>query len=182
MFFHCKRHHKRKYRHSCVSSLRRSCAPDMRTCTAGWQHHFVSNARYHFVLPALKGPKSMASPHYFPSIVEAKLNGSNVGVPTLAPEQESHSSLYTAPASIVDSHTHLLHGVVHLNGYGHLLRINGMEGGSVHLTGCPGLVPVLSELRRAECCGKFYTLFAFVLFVGSEPCYKLHPHTCGFYC
>ncbi|KAK1348655.1 hypothetical protein POM88_054955 [Heracleum sosnowskyi] len=26
--------------------------------------------------------------------------------------------------------THLLHGVVHSNGYGHLLRVNGREGGS----------------------------------------------------
>lgn len=31
--------------------------------------------------------------------------------------------------------THLLHGVVHTNGYGHLLRINGREGGSRFLTG-----------------------------------------------
>ncbi|XP_026659538.2 PHD finger protein At1g33420-like [Phoenix dactylifera] len=32
--------------------------------------------------------------------------------------------------------THLLHGVVHANGYGHLLRINGREGGSKILRGC----------------------------------------------
>ncbi|XXG73357.1 hypothetical protein AAC387_Pa07g2289 [Persea americana] len=31
--------------------------------------------------------------------------------------------------------THLLHGVVHVNGYGHLLRINGREGGSKFLSG-----------------------------------------------
>ncbi|KAE8689221.1 RING/FYVE/PHD zinc finger superfamily protein isoform 2 [Hibiscus syriacus] len=32
--------------------------------------------------------------------------------------------------------SHLLHGVVHSNGYGHLLRVNGREGGSRVLTGC----------------------------------------------
>ncbi|KAF5751752.1 PHD finger protein [Tripterygium wilfordii] len=32
--------------------------------------------------------------------------------------------------------THLLHGVVHVNGYGHLLRVNGREGGSRILSGC----------------------------------------------
>ncbi|KAK9692017.1 hypothetical protein RND81_09G235400 [Saponaria officinalis] len=31
--------------------------------------------------------------------------------------------------------THLLHGVVHANGYGHLLRVNGREGGSRVLSG-----------------------------------------------
>eukprot|EP00884_Botryococcus_braunii_P013401 jgi/Botrbrau1/22061/Bobra.0024s0070.1 len=101
----------------------------------GWQHHFVCNARYHFILPAVKGPKSLASPQYLPSFVEAKFDGKNLVVPTLSAEQESHSSLFTAPASVVESHTHLLHGVVHINGFGHLLRINGLEGGSVHVTG-----------------------------------------------
>ncbi|PSS21330.1 PHD finger protein [Actinidia chinensis var. chinensis] len=32
--------------------------------------------------------------------------------------------------------THLLHGVVHTNGFGHLLRVNGREGGSRVLSGC----------------------------------------------
>ncbi|ONK56714.1 uncharacterized protein A4U43_C10F11970 [Asparagus officinalis] len=36
----------------------------------------------------------------------------------------------------LEDSSHLLHGVVHANGYGHLLRINGREGGSKHLTGC----------------------------------------------
>lgn len=31
--------------------------------------------------------------------------------------------------------THLLHGVVHGNGFGHLLRVNGREGGSRFLSG-----------------------------------------------
>ena len=35
----------------------------------------------------------------------------------------------------LDDSSHLLHAVVHANGYGHLLRVNGREGGSRHLTG-----------------------------------------------
>ncbi|XP_054817398.1 PHD finger protein At1g33420-like isoform X2 [Prosopis cineraria] len=36
----------------------------------------------------------------------------------------------------LESTTHLLHGVVHANGHGHLLRVNGREGGSKFLSGC----------------------------------------------
>ena len=38
-------------------------------------------------------------------------------------------------SSAFESSAHLLHGVLHTNGFGHLLRINGLEGGSAHLTG-----------------------------------------------
>lgn len=36
----------------------------------------------------------------------------------------------------LENTSHLLHGVVHSNGYGHLLRVNGKEGGSRVLSGC----------------------------------------------
>ena len=32
---------------------------------------------------------------------------------------------FSTPPSIYDSRAHLLHGVLHLNGFGHLLRVNG---------------------------------------------------------
>lgn len=35
----------------------------------------------------------------------------------------------------IEDNTHLLHGVVHANGYGHLLTLNGREGGSKLLSG-----------------------------------------------
>ncbi|PIA59751.1 hypothetical protein AQUCO_00400567v1 [Aquilegia coerulea] len=38
-------------------------------------------------------------------------------------------------ARAFDLHTHLLHGLVHCNGFGHLLCINGIEGGSSCLCG-----------------------------------------------
>ncbi|KAF6146540.1 hypothetical protein GIB67_008826, partial [Kingdonia uniflora] len=37
--------------------------------------------------------------------------------------------------SVYDFHSHLLHGLIHCNGYGHLLCINGLEGGSEFLCG-----------------------------------------------
>lgn len=39
--------------------------------------------------------------------------------------------------SVLDSQSHLLHGMLHANGFGHLMRINGLEGGSSSLTGQP---------------------------------------------
>ena len=38
--------------------------------------------------------------------------------------------------SQMEDNTHILHGVVHSNGYGHLLTLNGREGGSSILSGC----------------------------------------------
>lgn len=36
---------------------------------------------------------------------------------------------------VMDIQTHLLHGLIHCNGFGHLLCINGIEGGSKYLCG-----------------------------------------------
>ena len=49
--------------------------------------------------------------------------------------------------------THLLHGVLHANGFGHLCRINGPEGGSTTLSGTQ-LMAVwdgLCTVLRARC-------------------------------
>ena len=35
----------------------------------------------------------------------------------------------------MELHTHALHGVVHANGFGHLLRVNGREGQGRRITG-----------------------------------------------
>ncbi|MED6155020.1 hypothetical protein PIB30_001702 [Stylosanthes scabra] len=39
------------------------------------------------------------------------------------------------PEDAIDNQGHLLHGVIHCNGYGHLVCINGIEGGSKVLSG-----------------------------------------------
>ena len=49
---------------------------------------------------------------------------------------ESSSFSSSLSASVLESQTHLLHGVLHANGFGHLLRINGRESGSRFLSGC----------------------------------------------
>lgn len=36
---------------------------------------------------------------------------------------------------VFDVQNHLLHGLIHCNGFGHLLCINGIEGGSKNLCG-----------------------------------------------
>jgi hypothetical protein len=35
----------------------------------------------------------------------------------------------------LDNQSYLLHGVIHCNGYGHLVCLNGIEGGSKFLSG-----------------------------------------------
>lgn len=52
-----------------------------------------------------------------------------------AAQVASIADSYTSPNFLLESHSHLLHGVIHINGYGHLLRINGREGGSPDMTG-----------------------------------------------
>lgn len=37
--------------------------------------------------------------------------------------------------SVFDVQSHLLYGLIHGNGFGHLLGINGMDGGSKYLFG-----------------------------------------------
>lgn len=50
-------------------------------------------------------------------------------------------SQFSAPPSIYDSRAHLLHGVLHQNGFGHLLRVNG-EHDRLHV----------APVGRAACC------------------------------
>jgi len=50
-------------------------------------------------------------------------------------------SRVSAPPSIYDSRAHLLHGVLHQNGFGHLLRVNG-EHDRLHI----------APVGRAACC------------------------------
>lgn len=38
-------------------------------------------------------------------------------------------------SEVLELQTHLLHGMIHCNGFGHILCINGIEGGSKYLCG-----------------------------------------------
>lgn len=65
----------------------------------------------------------------------------------------------------LENTTHLLHGVVHSNGFGHLLRVNGREGGSRVLSGCHimDFWDRLCKLLGVRL-GLFFFLILFVLF------------------
>ena len=75
--------------------------------SSGWGHNMVCNKKYHFILPS----KNMMA---------AFLNcGGN---------DEAVKS------NLVELKGHIMHGVFHSNGFGHLLCLNGVETGS-DLTG-----------------------------------------------
>ena len=93
-------------------------------------------------MPAEEGPDSLSDPKSLPAIAAARARGfkgnkSNENEKAFLPTKhaEAHVSPYTAPPSIFDSTRHRLHGLIHSNGYGHLLRVNGREGGSHSATG-----------------------------------------------
>jgi hypothetical protein len=50
-------------------------------------------------------------------------------------EKASSKGTTTTTTATASSRGHLLHGVVHLNGYGHLVALHGLEGGSDFVSG-----------------------------------------------
>lgn len=107
----------------------------------GWGIHPVSVINYHFIIPAETGPDSLGDSKSLVAITEAcrsgKAHEDTIRLPTkvVSETAEHHASIYNADPSIYDSTKHRLHGVIHANGFGHLLRINGMYGGSQSATG-----------------------------------------------
>lgn len=77
--------------------------------------------------------------------------------------------------------THCLHGVVHANGYGHLLRVNGREGGSKYLTGCDimGFWDRICKMLHVRY-GKSYNYCAFLV-ISMVHCRGL-PSIATFFC
>ncbi|PNT15750.2 hypothetical protein POPTR_010G101300v4 [Populus trichocarpa] len=76
----------------------------------GWGQNMICNRKYHFVLPSK-------------DIEAAFLNCQDGAIST------------KDNFNLVQSRGHLMHGIFHSNGFGHLLCVNGMEGGS-DLAGC----------------------------------------------
>lgn len=75
--------------------------------SVGWGHHMICNERFHFLLPS----KNATSEKIKVSIQGLLQKDANA------------------------SKSSLMHAVLHSNGYGHLLHINGFEGGSDFLSG-----------------------------------------------
>ncbi|XP_031400718.1 PHD finger protein At1g33420-like [Punica granatum] len=114
----------------------------------GWSDHPVCGKRYHFIIKA----DGIGIPN-------GNGNGFDIGIggyhkPCICCGDMLHLSdsrckscnhvmteddveewIYHQLEDTANTH-HLLHGVVHANGFGHLLRVNGREGGSRTLSGC----------------------------------------------
>jgi len=95
----------------------------------GWFHHPVNKKQYHFIVhtdfraknkPELRGKRICQVCCCAVSASERKC---------------SVCGDVDKECSILDHQTHLLHGELHGNGFGHLKRINGREAGSVALSG-----------------------------------------------
>ncbi|KAI4310848.1 hypothetical protein MLD38_035796 [Melastoma candidum] len=79
----------------------------------GWSGHPVCRKRYHFIIKSSSHVDSVGH----------------------AQEEEEEGAPQERVYQLLEDTTHLLHGVVHSNGFGHLLRVNGREGGSRILSG-----------------------------------------------
>ncbi|XP_006645112.1 PHD finger protein At1g33420 [Oryza brachyantha] len=99
----------------------------------GWSGHPVCGKRYHFII---ENDNSQVCGRRHSCCLRC-------GTPTVAGESRcllcnfdmEGEELEECGYLHLDDNTHLLHAVVHANGYGHLLRVNGREGGSKCLTG-----------------------------------------------
>ncbi|ERM99751.1 hypothetical protein AMTRI_Chr11g102060 [Amborella trichopoda] len=99
----------------------------------GWSGHPVCAKRYHFII-RLDGESSGAYQKACTScgslVPSLELRCKFCNYEMNEDDMEDWAYLQ------LQDPTHLLHGVVHSNGYGHLLRVNGREGGSKFLSGC----------------------------------------------
>lgn len=125
----------------------------------------MCNSRFHFIIPA---EATLEDPSSLMALVEGKFRGTiplDVRWQPPPPAQEAGAagddaggtpgaaaegggdgegggdagSAYNAAESVFEAKDHLLHGMLHLNGYGHLLRMNGSQGGSRRLIGERGV-------------------------------------------
>ncbi|WCJ42195.1 PHD finger protein At1g33420 [Euphorbia peplus] len=99
----------------------------------GWSGHPVCCKRYHFIIKA--DGNSIGGYHK-----PCTCCGDVLHVSELRCKTCNHATTMDDVEDWVynqlEDTSHLLHGVVHANGYGHLLRVNGREGGSRILSGC----------------------------------------------
>ncbi|XP_042490006.1 PHD finger protein PERSISTENT TAPETAL CELL 1 [Macadamia integrifolia] len=90
-----------------------SARPHCNHCLyVGWGHHMICNKKFHFVVPS----KEIAT-----SQPTSLSHGGNC---------RGSDATTTMKSNLIEQHSHLMHGVLHMNGFGHLLCINGVEKGS----------------------------------------------------
>ncbi|CAN1841886.1 PHD finger protein At1g33420 [Linum perenne] len=99
----------------------------------GWSSHPVCRKRYHFIIRASTDNPTEG----FQKLCTKCGNSLQLSdcrckwCDFVVTSDDLEEWVYTQ----LEDSTHLLHGVVHSNGFGHLLRVNGKEGGSQALTG-----------------------------------------------
>ncbi|KAI6689690.1 hypothetical protein NL676_026518 [Syzygium grande] len=101
----------------------------------GWSGHPVCRKRYHFIirrsnetsLSQGKCRKSCSRCGNTYLLSDSRCKWCDCVITSEDVEEWVYSQL--------ESNTHLLHGVIHSNGFGHLLSLNGREGGSAVLSG-----------------------------------------------
>ncbi|KAF3432045.1 hypothetical protein FNV43_RR26784 [Rhamnella rubrinervis] len=100
-----------------ASQLNRHC----KQCHyVGWGHNIICNKKYHFLL--------LSKDH---TMVQACLNckGNNYKYDS-AGNYNNNNNIGKTCSLEVESQGHVMHGVFHSNGFGHLLCVNGVEKGS----------------------------------------------------
>ncbi|KAK7274834.1 hypothetical protein RIF29_15933 [Crotalaria pallida] len=75
----------------------------------GWGNHFICNKKYHFLLPSKEALATCTH-------CEGCCN--------------DVTTIYTGKSKLIELQGHMMHGVFHSNGFGHLLCVNGLETGS----------------------------------------------------
>ncbi|KAL6840161.1 hypothetical protein ACP4OV_029971 [Aristida adscensionis] len=99
----------------------------------GWSGHPVCGKRYHFIIEndsnQMSGCRRTCCLRCGTPMAAAESRCALCNFDMEGEEVEECAYLH------LDDSSHLLHAVVHANGFGHLLRVNGREGGSRFLTG-----------------------------------------------
>ena len=156
----------RVYEHAVL----RSGSPHCDACRCvGWAHHPVSGLSYHVVLHA----DAALTPHQCAACGEQLDQGCEKGgccgvCGTARTQRAPHIFQVTR---------HRLHGVLHANGYGHLLRICGREAGSA-LLGGTALLALWDEL-----CSRLRVRFVTVQDVSTKGGLPLRLlHGCAYGC
>ncbi|CAI6005029.1 unnamed protein product [Closterium sp. NIES-65] len=113
--------------------------------SSGWCHHPIAAHKYHFIIPA-KNPHShpraesqvlaTTASSMSPCGTRSTTSTSNHH-PSSHHNQHHHTSITAAAcrSQSLAAPTHLLHGVIHTNGFGHLVTLNGRAAGSHVLSG-----------------------------------------------
>lgn len=99
----------------------------------GWSGHPVCGKRYHFII---KADGSSIGGHHKPCICCGDLLHFSESRCKTCNHVMTEGDVEDWVFHQLENTTHLLHAVVHSNGFGHLLRVNGREGGSRFLSGC----------------------------------------------